>query len=197
MLMCPNDGQIGGKQWGSRYLLPVVTIIPFVLASVYNEWERTIPARYKSFLMGLFALAVVAGFILNTVIGSVDFRRENFQRVSPALHFALADAQDTVIVVNSQYVTMEMGALFDQRSFFWAPDTVKFQRLIPLLKSRGVDDFLYINHGGLPNGFTRIMSAYGTVEDDIGSYKMARFSLKGRPSKLPPDILSQHTNKDR
>jgi len=198
MLMFPNDGQIGGKQWGSRYMLPVVTIIPIILSGVYKEWRLLLSLSYKKFFLVLLVLSAAFGFSLNTVIGTTVFRHENLNRVGPALHLAMRDVEDSVIVVNSQYVTMEMGALYDQKAFFLTPDTAAFRRLVPLLKKQGVEYFLYINHGGLPNGFSSVLSAYGTAVADAGSYKVAKFLLTGAGAlKLPPDILSQHTNKDR
>ncbi len=177
LYMFPNDGGVGGKQWGPRFFLPVIPIIILILADIYAQWKLMVIdiRRRRSFAI-LAILTLGSGFIVNTFIEARTLRNENSNRVHPALSFVQQDPGN-VIVVNAHFVTMELASIFREKDFFLAEDTAKFNKLLPFLKQQGVDHFIYINEAGLPNGFDQVLSAHQITLQQIGSYKIGIFSL--------------------
>jgi hypothetical protein len=177
LYMLPNDGSVGGKQWGPRYFLPVIPIIILILADVYAQWKSmAIGIRYRRFFAISAILTFGSGFIVNTFVEAVTHYNENLNRVHPALSFVQQDPGN-VIVVNAHFVTMELASTFREKDFFLAEDTATFNRLLPLLQQQGVDHFIYINEAGLPNGFAQVLSAHRVKLQNIGSYKIGIFPL--------------------
>jgi len=177
----PTYRNDGGKQWGPRYFLPVIPLIALICIDTYIQWMPLIAARYKRMLVLFTGLAVAYSFGLNTVLGARDLYKDNYDRVRPCLAF-VKQQQERVIVVNSDCVTMELGSLFRERDFFLTRDTAHFNQLLPLLKMHGVDHFIYINEGGLPDGFTKILSSYKVQMVTKGSYQTGLFLLDQRDS---------------
>jgi hypothetical protein len=175
--MFPNDGGVGGKQWGPRFFLPVIPIIILILADIYAQWKSTVlDIRRRRFFAILAILTLGSGFIVNTFIEAITLRYENLNRVHPALSFVQHDPGN-VIVVNTHFITMELASTFREKDFFLAEDTTKFNKLLLLLKQQGVDHFIYINDAGLPDGFAQVLSAHRVKLQNIGNYKIGIFPL--------------------
>lgn len=177
LYMFPNDGGVGGKQWGPRFFLPVILLIILILADVYAQWKSmAIGIRRRRFFAILAVLTLGSGFIVNTFIEARTLRDENSNRVHPALSFVQQDPGN-VIVVNAHFVTMELASIFREKDFFLAEDTAKFNKLLLFLKQQGVGYFIYINEAGLPNGFAQVLSTHRVKLRNIGSYKIGIFPL--------------------
>jgi hypothetical protein len=156
--MVPNAG---GRQWGARYFLPVVTVVVVALLLVEKEWNifggrKASPGsetrvekgvgrwRYSYWLLAIVVLFAAISFKRNTYNGGVKtLYWDNHHRISPSMNF-VQQQPGKVVVVAYPYIAMELGYIFDQRYFFLAPDDSSLRRLLPLLKARGVQEYTYI-----------------------------------------------------
>jgi len=173
-LIFPNDG---GKQWGPRFFLPLIPLTLLLLADIYTRWGPAIPPLSRKLLMTFTVLAIGYTFILNTVIETRNLRNDNLKRILPALDYVRADSGNAV-VVNSDFVTMELAALYREKKFFLAQDTAGLKRLIPLLKKQGIDHFIYVNDDETPNGLDQLLSAYQVHLVHKGNYQVGLFHVQ-------------------
>jgi hypothetical protein len=135
--LVPNDG---GRQWGARYFLPVVTVVLVALLLVEKEWNLRLPL----WLLGIIVLMAAYSFQHNTYKGGIKtLVWENHHRITPAMNF-INRQTGNVVVVSFPYIAMELGYLFDQKYFFLAPDDSSLRQLLPQLKQQGVQEFTYI-----------------------------------------------------
>jgi len=142
--MVPNDG---GRQWGARYFLPLVTVVPVALLLVEKEWNLRLPVWATAITLAMVAYS----FQHNTYKGGIKtLVWENHHRISPDIGF-LNQQPGKVVVVSVPYIAMELGYLFDQKYFFLAPDDSSLHRLLPLLKQQGVKEYTYIYDVRVPN----------------------------------------------
>lgn len=172
----PSFRTDGGKQWGPRYFLPIIPLVALICIDTYAQWMPVLNRRYKRFLVFFTVLAVGYSFALNTVLAARNLYEDNFNRIRPCLTF-IKQQQESVIVVNSEFVTMELGALYREKNFFLSRDTANFDQLLPLLKQHRIDHFIYINDGGLPDGFATILSSFKAKMVTKGAYQVALFRL--------------------
>ena len=154
--MVPNDG---GRQWGARYFLPIVTVVLVALLLVEKEWgifgRASVVSgvraeagdgrwKYSGWLLAIVLVFAAISFRRNTYNGGVKtLYWENHHRISPSMNF-VQQQPSKVVVVAYPYIAMELGYLFDQRYFFLAPDDSSLHRLLPLLKAKGVREYTYI-----------------------------------------------------
>lgn len=142
--MVPNDG---GRQWGARYFLPVLTVTLVALLLIEKEWKL----RYPVWLTVLVLLMAAYSFHRNTYSGGwKTLVWENHHRISPSMRYIEQQPGD-VVVVSFPYIAMELGYLFDDKYFFLAPDNASLQRLLPQLKRQGVRGYTYIYDVRVPN----------------------------------------------
>ncbi|HEV3411774.1 MAG TPA: hypothetical protein VG101_04805 [Puia sp.] len=142
--MVPNDG---GRQWGARYFLPLVTVVPVALLLVEKEWNLRLPVWATAIILAMAAYS----FQHNTYKGGIKtLVWENHHRISPDIGF-LNQQPGRVVVVSVPYIAMELGYLFDQKYFFLAPDDSSLHQLLPLLKQQGVKEYTYIYDVRVPN----------------------------------------------
>jgi hypothetical protein len=166
----------GGKQWGPRYFLPLIPILILIFADAYVKWKNFIRGTFKWALVFTIAAMAGVGFLLNTFIEARELRNENLNGVLPALNYVKRDP-GKIVLVNSQFVTQELGDLFKGKSFFLAEDSGAFRKIIPLLKNQGENHFVYINEGGLPDGIANILSFYQVKLINKGRYRIGVFPL--------------------
>lgn len=139
----PNDG---GRQWGARYFLPLVTVVLVLLLLVDREWRP----HYPVWLIGVLLLIAAYTLQHNTYKGGLRaFVWENHHRIMPDLNY-LNHRPGKVVVVSLHYIAMELGYLFDDKYFFLAPDDSSLNRLLPQLKKQGVSEFTYIYDVRMP-----------------------------------------------
>jgi hypothetical protein len=135
--MVPNDG---GRQWGARYFLPLVTVVLVALALVEKEWN----VRPSVWLLTILILFMAYSLQHNAYKGGIrTLVWENHHRISPSMNF-IRHQPGHVVVVSLPYIAMELGYIFDQKYFFLAPDDSSLRRLLPQLKQQGVHEFTYI-----------------------------------------------------
>ena len=135
--MVPNEG---GRQWGARYFLPLVTVVLVALLLVEKEWNLRLPF----WLPGIIVLMAAYSFQHNTYKGGIKtLVWENHHRITPAMNF-INQQPGNVVIVSLPYIAMELGYLFDQKYFFLAPDDSSLRRLLSQLKQQGIHEFTYI-----------------------------------------------------
>jgi len=171
----------GGKQWGPRFFLALIPMTLLIFGVAYQQWEKLDWQRYKTVLHVFIFLASCYGFYLNTFMGAIDLRDDNFNRIRPALDFVRNDPGN-IVVVNNHFVTMEMSSLFKEKFFFLVDDTTSLNKLIPMLENKGVDHFIYVNFDKLTEGFARLLSSHHTKMINKGSYQVGLFPLNERSS---------------
>jgi hypothetical protein len=118
-LMVPPGA--GGKQWGPRFLLVIMPLIALV-AIIELKFIRRI-ARFGLRYIGLaiFCVLFIIGVYINSYQGT-EFLSENYQRISPAIHF-LRSQPETVVAMSHQYVAQVLEAGVKNKVFFLAKDT--------------------------------------------------------------------------
>jgi hypothetical protein len=142
--MVPNDG---GRQWGARYFLPLITVVLLALLLIDKEWKL----RYPIWLTGLILLIAAYDFQHNTYKGGIKtLVWENQHRISPDLNY-LNQQPGKAVIVSFPYIAMELGYIFDDKYFFLAPDDSSLNRLLPQLKQQGIHQFTYIYDVRVPN----------------------------------------------
>jgi hypothetical protein len=142
--MVPNDG---GRQWGARYYLPLITVVLVALLLVDKEWKL----RYPIWLTGLILLIAAYDFQHNTYKGGIKtLVWENQHRISPDLNY-LNQQPGKAVIVSFPYIAMELGYVFDDKYFFLAPDDSSLHRLLPQLKQQGIHQYTYIYDVRVPN----------------------------------------------
>jgi hypothetical protein len=135
--MVPNDG---GRQWGARYFLPLITVVLVALLLVDKEWKL----RYPVWVAIIFLLTAAYDFQHNTYKGGMKtLVWENHHRISPDIDF-LNRQTGNVVIVSFPYIAMELGYLFDEKYFFLAPDDSSLRQLLPQLKQQGIKQYTYI-----------------------------------------------------
>jgi hypothetical protein len=171
-LMMPNSG---GRQWGARYLLPVLPILLVAGGLVLQELPRGEWKRRPGWMRGVLVAGIGYCLILNGVVGGFSFMRSNADRVKPAYDFA-AQQGEGVILVNSENIPMELASLFDKRYFFLAPTDSSLRRLLPLLKQRGVKDCLYISEDYRNPGLNNVLNSDTSLLRK-GNYYFAKYMI--------------------
>ncbi|HTR29368.1 MAG TPA: hypothetical protein VMH27_08855 [Puia sp.] len=135
--MVPNDG---GREWGARYFLPLITVVLLALLLVEKEWDLQ-PPIWATVIAVLIA---AYSFQHNTYKGGIDtLVWENHHRITPDLKF-LDQQPGKVVVVPLPYIAMELGYTFYDKYFFLAPDDSSLHRLLPQLKRQGITHYTYI-----------------------------------------------------
>lgn len=169
--MVPNDG---GRQWGARYFLPVITVVLVTLLLVDKEWKL----RYPVWLTGIVVLMTAYDFQHNTYKGGIKtLVWENHHRISPDLNF-LNRQPGKAVVVSFPYIAMELGFIFDDKYFFLAPDDSSLNHLLPELKHQGIHRYTYIYDVRVP--IVKPASLTDTIPDwprDLGDFEFREYAI--------------------
>ena len=175
--MVPNDG---GRQWGARYFLPVITVVLVALLLVEKEWKP----QYPVWATAIILLMAAYSFQHNTYKGGIKtLLWENQHRITPDLHY-LDQTPGKVVIVSLPYIAMELGYLFDDKYFFLAPDDSSLNRLLPQLKQKGIRQYTYIYDVRVPN--IKPKELKDTIPDwprEWGDFEFREYSLS--PSTQP------------
>ena len=169
--MVPNDG---GKQWGARYFLPLMTVVLVALLLVDKEWKQ----RYPVWLASVVLLMAVYSFQHNAYKGGVrTLTWENRHRISPSMNF-INNRPGNVVIVSLPYIAMELGYIFDEKYFFLAPDDSSLRKLLPQLKQQGITRYTYIYDVRVPGVHPRMLT--DTVPNwphDSGDFEFREYPI--------------------
>ena len=177
--MVPNDG---GRQWGARYFLPIVPVVIVALTLVASQWQLWKKGRSYGSYIGLLAVIILFtafSFHRNTYRGGIKtLRRENFERIKPDLDF-IGPQNGKVIIVSLHYIAMELGYLFNKDYFFLAPDNASLQRLLPLLKARGIHEYTYIYDIRVPgNQPSMLKNDTAPTRPELGDFHFETYKIE-------------------
>jgi hypothetical protein len=169
--MVPNDG---GRQWGARYFLPLITVVLVALLLVDKEWKP----RYPLWATAIVLLIAAYDFQHNTYKGGIKtLVWENHHRISPDIKF-LNGQTGNVVIVSFPYIAMELGYLFDQKYFFLAPDDSSLHRLLPQLKQQGIHQYTYIYDVRVPGVKpTMLTDTLDTWPRENGDFEFREYAI--------------------
>lgn len=167
----PNGG---GKQWGPRYLLPLIPVMVTAMCIAL----RYLPVDFfkKKWRMALLAVIIGYSMYLNVYRAATSLKDDYAFRVTPGLRFLQSDTCN-VIVVQNQYITQEFAALFTSRKMFLAETRENLTALKAELGQAGVSEIIYLStaneHHTLPN---RLQNG-STGLRKIGGYYFGKYGL--------------------
>lgn len=167
----PNGG---GKQWGPRYLLP---LIPVMVTATCMALQY-IPVNFFKKKRQIAFLVLIIGYCmyLNMYQASTTLREDYAFRVTPGLRYLQSDTCD-IIVVQNQYITQEFAALFASRKMFLTENRESFTNLKAKLVEAGVSEIIYVSAANetfaLPN---RLHNGNNGLRK-IGGYYFGKYVL--------------------
>ncbi len=177
-LVCPFIlPNYGGGQWGPRYFLPLISIIVIVITLVLDKKAELNTPVYWRLGSPLLALFIGFSFYLNTIQGGGhELYWSYYHRVKPALTF-IESQKDSIIVVNSEHIPMEMGTLFKERDFMLAERQSSFDSLVTLLRKPAGTRFIYISEVNVSPGLPNLLN--GSRKDLVkkGNYYLGQYLL--------------------
>jgi hypothetical protein len=138
----PNDGD---KQWGPRYLLPIVPLLCFAAASFASALLRDAPGSQRRVGLGLLAAILAFGAWINVVNGTRAVASDYAYRVRPALDL-VRESNVPLVVVSHQWQAQELSSAMGPRQFFWPNAPGELDRLIQALGATGRREFLWIEY---------------------------------------------------
>jgi hypothetical protein len=158
-LVCPFFlPNYGGGQWGPRYFLPLIPLIVILIALIFDKKEEFKMSDYRRPGTALLAVFIGYSFYLNSVQGGGhELYWSNYNRLKPVLTY-VESKQDSIVVVNSEHIPMEMGAIFKEKYFMLAERQGSFDSLVTYLKKREGTRFIYISEEDVSPGLPNLMN---------------------------------------
>jgi hypothetical protein len=138
--MLPNDGIM---QWGPRYFLAIIPVTVFALFLAAKQWN----IKNGGIPVWLTLLIVVIGcrsFYQNTHNGGFKELRWRYTQRTRPIYNLINSQPGNVVVFSHGGMTYDFGYLFDKDYFFAESGDDSLRRLLPLLKSYGVKQFIYV-----------------------------------------------------
>jgi hypothetical protein len=177
-LVCPFIlPNYGGGQWGPRYFLPLIPIIVVLIALVFDKKVEFKMPVYFRLGFPLLVLFVGYSFYLNSIQGGGhELYWSYYNRVKPALTY-VESKQDSIIVVNSEHIPLEMGTIFKERDFMLAERQSSFDSLVTLLRKREGTRFIYISEINVSPGLPNLLNGLQKPLVKKGNYYMGEYLL--------------------
>jgi hypothetical protein len=139
----------GGRQWGPRFLLIVVPVAALLAGLAVERMRALSPPPVRWLVLGVVAVTAALGFARNTVAGGDRVVRDTMSRVQPALEYVMkSDAP--LVAVSRQWISQDLAAALDRRTFFLTPTFADLARLAAALAKRNVTGFVYLALPGEP-----------------------------------------------
>lgn len=135
----PNEG---GKQWGPRYLLPLVPVVAVGVATLVGDALRRSPRRWGPILAVTVTVLAVPGVRLNLVEGSQAILDNSRARAEP-LRRVRADPR-SIVIVSHQFTSQQFVGAFAEKTFFLASTGRGLKRLAEHLEAHAQREFLYL-----------------------------------------------------
>ena len=152
-LFLPNGG---GKQWGPRYVLPLLPLVSLLVGYVVDSARAR--GRSTGRLAGLALIGTLgAGALRNVYQGTQHLAEDYRERTRPALAAVLESDVDTVLV-NSQTIAQELASAFGPKRFFRTRDVAALQQAGDALVASGRDRLLFL---------TRPRAAFRPTEGEL------------------------------
>ena len=140
-LVLPNAG---ARQWGPRYLMPLVPLIAYMTALlIMDQKQRGGKLRRFAFVFVL-GLVLLHGLVLNGIAGPVNILKDYRTRVSPLLE-ETRKASEQYIIVDHQWTALELGVFFQDRIFLRADNEKQMAELMGRMRANNAGGFLYLS----------------------------------------------------
>ena len=139
--MLPNDGVI---QWGARYFLAIIPVTVVALSLAETKWDLFVRWNIPWWLTVLLLYAGYNSFVHNTHGGGYKEMRWRYNQRLTSAYNLIDSKPGNVVIVSNAVMTYDFGYLFDKDYFFAASGNDSLGSLIPLLKSHGVRQFIYV-----------------------------------------------------
>jgi hypothetical protein len=139
--MLPNDGIV---QWGPRYFLAIIPVALVALFLAARQWNLRIHRPIPVWLTLAILIAGLASFYQNTHGGGIKELRWRYNNRLSDTYQLLERKPGNVVIVSPNTASYDFGYLFDRNYFFAASGDDSLRRLLPLLKSYGVHQFIFI-----------------------------------------------------
>ena len=164
----------GGKQWGPRYLLP---LIPLMVTAMCIAIQN-LPFEFfkKKWRTAILVLIVGYGMYLNMFRAATSLREDYAFRVMPGLQFLQSDTCK-VIVVQNQFISQEFAAMFTSRKMFLAETRERFAGLKVKLAEAGVSEIIYISAANENSPLLNRLHNGSSGLRKIGGYYFAKYVL--------------------
>ena len=145
--MLPNDGVI---QWGPRYFLAIIPVAIMALFLAGKKWNIS-HGRIPLWFTVVILVVGFSSFYRNAYKGGYKELRYRYnQRITPTYNL-INSKPGSVVIVSYQYMTYDFGYLFNKDYFFAESGDDSLRRLLPLLKSYGVKQFIYVFNPQVPS----------------------------------------------
>lgn len=175
--LVPNAG---GKQWGPRYLLPILPALALLAGLQWQHaraslaqfagrfagrfagsswWRRAASATTSATVLVLFTGALLLGLSRNALAGSLHLLNDFRLRIYPGLTY-LQQTDDQVVVFGNQWVPQEMAVEFHRRQFLRFEDGRSLHRLARALVDHGHHNVLYLTNIGAARPPARLQLSY-------------------------------------
>lgn len=139
--MLPNDGIV---QWGARYFLAVIPVTLVAVFLAAKQWDLRTHRPVPVWLTLLTLIAGLASFYQNTHGGGYKELRWRYNTRLSDTYRLLNRKPGNVVIVSPHFAAYDFGYIFDRNYFFVADGDDSLRHLLPLLKSHGVHQFVFI-----------------------------------------------------
>ncbi len=180
-LVCPFFlPNYGGGQWGPRYFLPLMPITVVLIALVFDKKAEYKMSDYLRPGFALLAVFIGYSFYLNSVQGGGhELYWSNYNRLKPALNY-VESKQDSIIVVNSEHIPMEMGTIFGQKYFMLAETQGGFDSLVTILRKQESEKFMYVSEVNVSPGLPNLLNGLNKALVKKGNYYLGEYLIGDR-----------------
>ncbi len=144
----PRLSGYGGKQWGPRYLLVAIPVLSVAGAASFQATWSAIGRRGRALVVALTGCAFAYGLFSNAYEGTRDLSSDYEGRVLPAFRAVRASPSE-VVAVSSQYVSQELAATMDLKSFVLARNGAELDEVGDAALGAGVHRFMFVSDRSL------------------------------------------------
>ncbi|MBC1195000.1 glycosyltransferase [Microcystis aeruginosa BLCCF158] len=141
--IAPGEVMVGGKQWGPRYLLP---LIPFVTLLTVEQ-VKIIGANQEVFVVKgswVLLLILLAIGVYKNIYQGGEFFYKTHQGIAPAIK-SIEEDTNSIVAFSHQYAAQVLGfGLEKQKTFFRVEDSQAMVKLCQELVSQGLSSFPYV-----------------------------------------------------
>ena len=171
------------KQWGPRYLLPLVCILALCSGKIPELLKQTSPFKKKAGI-ALLTVALGWGLVINSYYAAAKLSRDFSTRIKPTLELLNA-APEPAVAVSIQHIAQELAALIGPKTFFLAKNPQALEKIASAVKTNNMNSFIYIRH----------IDRQGY--DPANDKDALTFSLDGRHFQITFENLGRSAKYDR
>jgi GT2 family glycosyltransferase len=139
----PGEAVVGGKQWGPRYLLPMLPLTTWLSVDLMDSLGSVGSPSVANTGAVLQLLLITLGIYKNLYQGWIFFRKTQ-QGIAPAIE-RIAENSSPILVFSHQYAAQVLSfGLGNQKPFFRVEDQQQMIQLCQQLVEKNIWEFPYI-----------------------------------------------------